>query len=356
MKRLNVGLIGAGWMGKMHSYCYKAYRQFFGPNPLEPYLHTICEVNDELAEKAKIDFGYQYSTSDWKEVINNSEIDIINITTPNNLHYEMAKKAIEAGKHVYCEKPLTNSYQSALELAELAEKKEVKTLVGYNYIQNPAHYHARDIVSEGKLGDLHHFRGEMISDYMADPNIGHSWRNELERAGSGQIGDTSSHVFSLFKHLTNKKITEVYCHLNIYIKKRPSTDFRGDFAKKPEINKDAIFVENETDDKAITLFKFEDNGLGIVETSRVSTGNKNDIKFTLTGNKGALRFSNDRLNEIQFYDNADKETLRGFKKIEMGPFNHNFAMFHPIAGLGLGHHDFKVLELNLAMVQRVIVV
>ena len=208
MKKLNVGLVGAGWMGKMHSACYKSYRQFFGPEPLEPFLHTICEINDDLANKAKKDFGYQYCTSNWKELIENPEIDIINITSPNHLHYEVAKKAIEAGKHVYCEKPLTNSYKTALELAELAEKKGVKTLVGFNYIQNPAQSHARDIVREGKLGDVHHFRGEMIADYMADPNIGHSWRNEISKAGSGQIGDTSSHVFSLFKHLTNKRILE----------------------------------------------------------------------------------------------------------------------------------------------------
>ena len=344
MKKLNVGLVGAGWMGKMHSYCYKAYRQFFGSETLEPFLHTICEINDDLSNKAKKDFGYEYCTSNWKELIDNPEIDIINITSPNHLHYEVAKKAIEAGKHVYCEKPLTNSYKTALELAELAEKKGVKTLVGFNYIQNPAQLHARDIVKDGKLGDIHHFRGEMIADYMADPNIGHSWRNEISKAGSGQIGDTSSHVFSLFKHLTNKKILEVFCHRNIYIKKRPQTDFGGDFAKKTTINKEAVLIENETDDKAITLFKFENNGIGIVESSRVSTGNKNDLKYTLTGNQGALRFSMKRNNEIQFYNNNEEESLKGFKKIEMGPFNDEFAKFHPVAGIGLGYQDYKLLE------------
>jgi len=98
MKKLNVGLVGAGWMGKIHSYCYKAYRQFFGSDPLEPFLHTICEINDDLSNKAKKDFGYEYCTSNWKELIDNPEIDIINITSPNHLHYEVAKKAIEAGK------------------------------------------------------------------------------------------------------------------------------------------------------------------------------------------------------------------------------------------------------------------
>ena len=345
MTKLNVGLIGAGWMGKTHSFCYKAQRQIFGPDPFVPILHTICESNDNLAIKVQKEFGFENYSSNWKDLVKNPEIDIIDINTPNYLHYEIAKLAIEEGKHIYCEKPLTNSYKTALELANLAEQKGIKTLVGFNYIQNPAHFLARNIIDEDKLGNIHHFRGEMIADFLADPNLPHSWRNEIQKAGSGIIGDTASHVFSFFKHLTNKRIDEVYCHLNIYITERPKANEDNSLWSK-NTNKEKILIKNETDDKSITLFKFENNGLGIIETSRVSNGNKNDIKYTITGDKGAIRYSNEKINEIQFYDNNDILELRGFKKIEMGPFNEKFANFHPVAGLGIGYHDYKILEVR----------
>ena len=123
---------------------------YFGPDPFVPILHTICESNDNLAIKVQKEFGFENYSSNWKDLVKNPEIDIIDINTPNYLHYEIAKLAIEEGKHIYCEKPLTNSYKTALELANLAEQKGIKTLVGFNYIQNPAHFLARNIIDEDK--------------------------------------------------------------------------------------------------------------------------------------------------------------------------------------------------------------
>ena len=343
MRDIRIGLIGAGWMGKVHSMSYRMAETAFGPEPARPVLEVIADADADLAERAARDYGYNRSAADWRQVVEDPSIDLIDICTPNDMHFDIAMAAIAAGKHVYCEKPLANSSELALQMTQAAEHAGITTMLGFNYIQNPVHGMARRIIQRGELGDVTYVRLFFNGDFMADRNLPHSWRNDRERAGSGVIGDLGAHCLSYFYYLLDREIGEVFCSLDYVVRDRPAPtalggfklDARGDSGKR---------VPSTTDDTATVLLRLAGGGTGHIECSRVATGVRFEIGYDIVGSKGTLRYDYRDINDLFLYREDEPAEERGFKRIKMGPSDPRFAAMHPVAGLGLGYNDYKALE------------
>jgi predicted dehydrogenase len=343
MKELRIGLVGAGWMGKVHAMSYRTARQAFGPEPAIPVLKTIADVDRGLAERGALDYGFERATIDWREIVDDPAIDIVDICTPNDMHFDVAMAAIAAGKHVYCEKPLANTVELARQMTEAAEKAGTITLVGFNYIQNPVHGLAKKAVQRGEIGDPRYVRLFFNCDFMCDPDLQHTWRNDIDRAGSGMIGDVGAHCLSYFFYLVDREIEEVMCALATVIPDHPAPLAAGAF-KLGETGDRSRRIPNTTDDIATVMFRFAGGGLGHIECSRVSTGIRFDIGYDLIGSAGSLRYSYERINDIQLYRETGPVEERGFRRIQMGPSDPRYAAMQPVAGLGLGYNDYKAIE------------
>src|SRR5579863_9090160 len=216
--KLRIGLIGSGFMGKAHAFGYATATRVFDL-PYELELHTIADISDEAAANAAVALGFAHATSDWRSLAADPEIDVVNITSPNALHKEMALAAIAAGKHVYCEKPLAPTAADAKEMADAAERARVQTFVGFNYLKNPLMAVAREMIEAGEIGTVVSFRGLHAEDYMSDPAQPWSWR--LDPAGGhGAVADIGSHILSVARYLCGD-IVEVSGQIATVIKQRP---------------------------------------------------------------------------------------------------------------------------------------
>ena len=342
MAELKVGLVGAGWMGKAHAMSYRTQRLAFDGNPASAVLEVVADANEEIAARAAAEMGFRRHARDWREVVDDPSIDIIDITTPNDLHFDIAMAAIAAGKHIWCEKPLTNDVGTSFEMAEAAEKAGITTMVGFNYIKNPVQTLARKLIEEGEIGSVVYYRGLFNSDFLGRPDIPHSWRNDKARAGSGMIGDVGAHCFAYFRHLVTQPIEEVMCDLNIVIPERPRVEGTGMFSQDAVGGDEMETVD--TDDIATVMFRFAGGMTGHMEMSRVALGRRMEVGYDVTGTKGALRYQYDRLSELQLFRESGPQETRGFQRIEMGPTDPRYAAFYPIPGIGAGYNDFKVME------------
>ncbi|UYG03553.1 Gfo/Idh/MocA family oxidoreductase [Halomonas sp. LR3S48] len=332
MQTLKFGLIGTGYMGKAHAIALRAAPVVF-QLPAHPVCELLAEVDDELASRKARELGFARSTGDWKALISDPDVDVVDICSPNFLHKAMALAAIAAGKHVYAEKPLALSAGDAQAMVEAAERAGVRTLVGFNYIRNPASQLAREIVASGEIGELIHFRGRHNEDYMADPELPHGWRTRRETAGAGALGDVGSHILNMAEYLTGQRIAEVFGQLQTVISRRPLIDGSG-------------MGEVENDDQAQALLRFDSGLIGNIETSRVAVGRKMGLAYTLTGTKGSILFDQERMSELQLYQNEGSKERRGFRTLLMGPEHPDYAAFSPAPGHGLGYNDQKVIEIR----------
>ncbi|MGR2740729.1 Gfo/Idh/MocA family protein [Billgrantia sp. Q4P2] len=332
MQVLNIGLIGTGYMGKAHAIALKAAPTVFSL-PATPVCALLAEIDEELADQKAHELGFARSTGDWRALVNDPQVDVVDICAPNFLHKEMALAAIAAGKHVYTEKPLALTAADAQEMVEAAERAGVKTLVGFNYIRNPATQLAREIVASGEIGELIHFRGRHNEDYMTDPEVPHGWRTRRETAGAGALGDVGSHILNMAEYLTGQRIDEVFGQLQTVIPRRPLADGSG-------------LGEAENDDQAQALLRFNGGLIGNIETSRVATGRKMGLAYTITGTKGSIIFDQERMSELQLYKHEGPQGRRGFSTLLIGPEHPDYAAFSPAVGHGLGYNDQKIIEIR----------
>ena len=330
MKSLQVGLIGTGFMGKCHALAYRNVKAVFGDIP-EIKLHSLCEVPHERAIKIADQFGFENATDDWEALVNDPAIDIISITTPNKLHKQMALAALAAGKHVWCEKPLALTLGEAEEMAEAAKAAGTKTMVGYNYLKNPIIAHAKQLIEQGAIGRLLHFRGFVDEDYQADPTLPWTWRATKADAGLGTLGDLGCHLVSLAYELVGP-IESLTADIQTVYPERPMPE--GDGMGK---------VENE--DVATAIIRFENGILGTLASSRSAWGRKNHLGFEIHGDKGMLIFDQERMNELQLYQNQGPKSEQGFKTIFAGPDHPLYEHFCPAPGHGLGFNELKLIEL-----------
>ena len=324
---MKVGLIGSGFMGKAHAFGFATAERVFDL-PVSFEMDILADATLDLAEAARAAFGFQRATENWRDLISDPSIDIVDITAPNALHKEMALAAIAAGKHVYCEKPLAPLACDALEMAEAAEAAGVKTQVGFNYLMNPMLRLAREMILAGELGEIYSYRGVHAEDYMSDPAGPYTFRHDP--AGGGALADIGSHALATAEFLLGP-IAQVMGNSHILIPER-----RDAAGQRRKI---------EVDDVTHAFLRFDSGITGSVEANWCATGRSMQHDFEVYGSKGAMHFSQERFNELHFYNANDKPGQRGFRRIEAGPAHPPYGQFCVAPGHQIGFNDLKAIEI-----------
>lgn len=330
-KDMRFGVIGAGYMGKAYAIALSAVSTVFDL-PARAKLEMIATTDEATAAAKAAAFGFSRSTGDWRRLVADPEIDVVGICSPTYLHKEMALAAIAAGKHVLCEKPLSLSAKDANAMAVAAERVGVKTLVGFNYMKNPATQLAKQMIDAGEIGEIVHFRGMHNEDYLMDPSIPMSWRLKRKYASrAGALGDLASHIVNLAHYLCGPIAATVGDSQTVY-RRRPGVD--------------GALEEVENDDQTNFLVRFESGVLGSIEASRIAAGRKMGLAYEVIGTKGALSFDQERLAELRFYSGADPSSRRGYRTLLIGPEHPDYGAFCVGAGHGFGYNDMIVVEMK----------
>lgn len=314
IKKLGVGMLGYAFMGKAHTNGYKKLPYFVEPITAIPVLKGICGRNEENLKKAAEKFGYEYYTTNWKDLISDKSIDIFDNNGPNIMHKEPCIAALKARKHTIVEKPMAMNLVEAEQMYEtalIAEKEGIKSMVSFSNRFSPALLLARRLIKEGKIGQIYHFRAAFLQDWLIDPKFPLVWRLRKEIAGSGVHGDLNAHSIDIARFLTNLEIKRVIGWDKTFIKKRPlPTEASGLSGKGGN-----EFGEVTVEDAALMWMEFDNGAIGSLEASRFSTGAKSFWQVEVNGSKGALTFNLTRNNELHYYSSVDPLYAQGFKKI-----------------------------------------
>ena len=343
MKTLNVGLVGAGFMGKAHSLAYAAMPMFFWPPPALLVRKAIADITEEGAAEAARRFGFETSTGDWRKLVEDPSIDIVDIATPNNMHCEIAVAAATAGKHIFCEKPLAGTSGEARKMLDAVQKADVTHMVAFNYRRTPAIALAKKFIDEGAIGQILNFRGTYLQDWSADPNAPLSWRFQREIAGSGALGDIGTHVLDLARYLAGE-IQAVNGTLETYISERPIQQGGVDKLAAAEKLIGTPMAKVDVDDEVMTLLRFTNGAVGSLEATRNAYGRNNFLTFEAHGTEGSIHFNYERRDELQVFFNADPPDRRGFRTIYTGPAHPYGDGLWPIPALGIGYGETKIIE------------
>ncbi|MDF2959136.1 MAG: Gfo/Idh/MocA family oxidoreductase, partial [Paenibacillus sp.] len=295
MRELNVALIGYNFMGKAHSYAI-GNSAFFFQQEVKPVKKVIVGRTESSVKKAAEDFGWLEYATDWNEVICRNDIDIVCIATPTSSHKEIAIAAAKAGKHILCEKPLGMNAAEAKEMWDTAKQAGVVHMLGHNYRRVPAITLAKKLISEGKLGEIYHFRGVYLQDWLSDADVPMSWRLDKKIAGSGPHGDLNAHLIDLARFLVGD-IEQVVGMEKTFVKKRVKVPGDGLLHPSPSVQLEDVTV----DDTTAFLAKFENGALGTFEASRMASGRKNHERIEINGSKGSLSFNFERMNELEYW-------------------------------------------------------
>lgn len=333
MKTIKIGLVGTGYIGRCHAIAYAQAPTLF-PLKGKLQLEYLAEINQALADQKAQEFGFARATDDWRKLVADPNVDVVDICTPNFLHKEIALEAIKYGKHVYSEKPLALTAADAKEMVEAAKKAGVKTLVGFNYIKNPTTKLARQIIQNGEIGEVVHFYGTHNEDYLANPNTPIDWHCYKAKAGLGTLGDLAAHIVNMAHYLVGEEIVSVVGDMQTVITERPN----------PQNLAEKVKVENE--DQATALLRFANGVMGTIESSRIACGRKMGLTYVVTGTKGTLSYTQERMAELKLYLHDDDKSRQGFKTILVGPEHPDYAAFCVSAGHGIGFNDQKAVEIR----------
>jgi predicted dehydrogenase len=331
MNPIRIGLIGAGFMGRAHAIAYREVGGVFDL-PAPPVLEMMAEIDERTAKRAAARLGFRRSTGDWRKLVNDPAVHVVDITTPTAQHREIAIAAFAAGKHVYCEKPLAVTAAEARGLAARAAKTGVVTMVGFNYLKNPIQALARDIITAGEIGEITDFRGIHAEGYMTSPDAPMTWRCSGPR-GSGVVADLGSHIISLARFLVGP-IASVCGTLDTVVKQRP---LASGARQRRRV---------QADDQARFLVRFAAGCGGTVEASWVATGRTMQLAYEITGTKGSLAFTQERMNELHLYAPGQKAGREGYKTLVADPNHPPYGAFCPAPGHQLGFNDMKVIEVR----------
>lgn len=341
MPFINVALIGYAFMGRAHSNAYRQVTPFFSPR-LTPRLKVLCGRTRPAVTAAARTLGWEEAATDWRQVVTRPDIDLVDVSTPGDSHAEIAIAAARAGKAVLCEKPLANSVEDARKMLAAVTRAGVTHMVCHNYRRAPAVMLAKQIIADGQLGDIRHFRGTYLQDWINDPALPLSWRFDQSRAGSGALGDIGSHVVDLARFLVGE-ISEVTGDLHTFIRERP---LAGRSGRKAPVT---------VDDAASALVRFEKGALGTIEATRLAPGRKNYNRFEINGSRGSVAFDLERLNELEIYLESDRKHLRGFRRVMVTEAGHPYiARWWPPGHIIGYEHTFThtIFDLLEAMADR----
>jgi predicted dehydrogenase len=343
MKKLNVAMIGGGFMGKAHAMAYAAMPMFFWPAPAIPVRKVVVDVSDEMAATARDRFGFEDASSDWRATIARPDIDIVDICTPNDSHAEIAIAAAKAGKHVICEKPLARTGAEAKTMLDAVRGTNTIHMVAFNYRRTPAVALAKRLIEDGKIGDILNFRGTYLQDWSADPDGPLSWRFQKSVAGSGTVGDIGTHVVDFARYLAGE-IASVNAITKTHIPTRPKQAGGIDKLGVGGGDRNAERGAVDVDDEMLTMLKFKSGAIGSIEATRNGYGRNNFLTFEVHGTRGSLAFNYERRDELQVMLADDPADTRGFRTVYTGPVHPYGAGLWPIPALGIGYGETKIIE------------
>jgi len=335
LKTVNVAIIGVGFMGKAHSNAWRQSTKFFHPG-VKPVLKLACDPDNNCAHDFADNWGWEECETDWRKVVERPDIDVIDIVTPTFLHQEIAMAAAKNGKHIFCEKPIALSYKAAKEMFEAAEKAGVVHYLNHNYRRTPAVAFARQLIEQGRIGQIYHWRGTYLQDWIMDPNFTLTWHLQKKFAGAGPHFDLNSHSVDLARFLVGD-VEAVTALMKTFVTERPlpGKDSGTFKAGSASAGRGQVTV----DDAAFMLAEFENGALGAFEASRFAGGRKNYNYFEIYGSKGSLAFNFERMNELQFLDLDNPADEQGFRTILVTNSTHPYesAWWPPGHSIGYEH-------------------
>lgn len=357
-KPLRVGMVGYAFMGAAHSHAWRTAPRFFDL-PLDPQLTALCGRNDDGVRAAAGKLGWGSVETDWRRLLERDDIDLIDICTPGNTHAEIAIAALEAGKHVLCEKPLANSVAEAermTEAAQAAALRGVFSMCGFSYRRTPALALAKRMVEEGRLGNIRHVRAQYLQDWLSDENAPMTWRLDKSKSGSGSLGDIGAHSIDAAQWVTGQQITGVSALLETFVHERPLAGDLVGLGGHGDVGADAPRGKVTVDDAAIFTARFDGGAasagaVGVFEATRFALGRKNAMRLEVNGTKASLAFDFEEMNVLSFYDAAESPDA-GFRRIFVTEPEHPYAGNWWPTGHGLGYeHGFthQVVDLVTAI-------
>lgn len=341
---INVGLVGYKFMGRAHSNAYRQVAHFFPDVALRPVMKAICGRDEAAVRQAAGQLGWEQAETDWRALVARDDIGLIDISTPGESHAPIAIGAAERGKHVFCEKPLANTLAEARQMRDAVARAGVVGMVNFNYRRVPAVQLARQLIEEGRIGQIYHWRAVYLQDWIMDPNYPLVWRLRKEAAGAGALGDLGAHIVDLARMLVGE-IAAVSGLTTTFIKRRPveaaTTGGLGAVGGRET-------GEVTVDDAALFLARFANGAVGSFEATRFAKGRANYNSFEINGSKGSIVFDLHRMNELSVFLDGDPPEVRGFRNVLVTDGAHKYMSAWWPAGHIIGwEHTFTHGVLDL---------
>jgi len=316
---LNICLIGYKFMGKAHSQAWQTVGRFFDLDA-RPVMKIVCGRDARAVGEFAERWGWEQALTDWKQAVENADVDLVDISAPGNVHCEIAVAAAQAGKHVFCEKPLAFTVADSKKMLAAAREAGVKHMVNFNYRRCPAVSLAKQMIDAGEIGEIRHVRCTYLQDWLVDPEFPMNWRLRRETAGSGAHGDLGAHSIDLARFLAGE-ISEVVGMKKTFVTERPANGTSSGLTATAGEGTEQVTV----DDASVFLAKFGSGALGTFEATRLAPGRKNYNRFEINGSRGSLVWCFERLNELEYYSTADPGTAQGFRTIIATEGDHPYA-------------------------------
>jgi predicted dehydrogenase len=335
--RLGVGMVGYSFMGAAHSQAWRTAPRFFDL-PMAVDMRVVAGRSPDGVKHAADRLGWQEATTDWRTLLQRDDVDLVDVCTPGDTHAEIAIAALEAGKHVLCEKPLANTVAEAelmVAAAERAAEQGVLAMVGFTYRRVPAVQLARRLVADGRIGEVRHVRAQYLQDWLTDPAAPLSWRLDKDKAGSGALGDIGAHVVDLAQFVTGESLVGVSGILETFVRERPVAASSSGLSGEAGEGTGPVTV----DDAALFFGRMSGGGLASFEATRFAAGRKNAIRLEINGTRGSLAFDFEDMNLLHFFDDTEESTTAGFRRIVVTEPDHPYtgAWWPPGHGLGYEH-------------------
>ena len=341
-RTIGIGVIGMGWMGQAHSRSYRQVYDRYYDAGIKPRLIICGDEVEARAIRSQETLGFEEYTTDWRTVITHPDVEVVNIASPNFLHLEMVRAATAAGKHVFCEKPVGRTPEESIECERLAREAGVQSFTGFNYRWAPMVQYARQLIAEGRIGSLTHYRGRFFSMYGSNPMGLLTWRFKTDYAGSGVLGDIMSHVVDM-AHMLMGDILQVSSKRHTFITERPlPSPGKGTHFSLGHAGDPTGPVENE--DYCGAMVQFANGAMGTFETCRAIYGPKCEMSFEVNGTKGSLKWNFERMNELELYLPNGDPAHDGPVRLLGGPAYGDHGRFNPGDGIGMSYEDLKVIE------------
>lgn len=349
---LGIGMVGYAFMGATHSHAWRTVGRVFDL-PMRPVLAAIGGRDEGAVRAAAARHGWAAAETDWRALVDRDDVQLVDVCTPGDSHAEIAIAALEAGKHVLCEKPLANSVAEAEAMAaaaELAAARGQVAMVGFNYRRVPAVAYARRLIADGRVGTIRHVRVTYLQDWLVDPDFPLTWRLKREYAGSGALGDLGAHAVDLAQYLAGEPLVGVSALTETFVRERPElAGTSSGLSGSGSTRRGPVTV----DDAALFTGRLASGALASFEATRMASGRKNALRLEINGERGSLAFDLERLNELSFHDHTEPADSAGFRRILVTEPGHPYleAWWPPGHALGYEHtftHQARDLVLGIA--------